>query len=154
MDGADFIRQIIPAKIAQHCCPKQTASNSNCNEQEENTEEDQPTEKEQPNFHVVMNLPGYSADNLPHFRGFLSPYANDNDVRPQMERLDVWIHCHFFVKADADVPLEWFEERAAQIVREKMERPELEIQVLFLTLLIVIIIGPKIKTHWAEGKNF
>jgi len=57
LNGAEFIQKIIPEKIYFYC--------------KELEKEEKLTRLV---FHVGMNLPGYSAEHLPYFCGFLSKF--------------------------------------------------------------------------------
>jgi len=111
LDGKDFIRTIIPKNFIKHC----NEALSECSSL---------------NFHVVMNLPGLSVQFLSHFNSFL---CNFPEAREFMSKFPIWVHCHFFVKADEDCPSEWFRERARLMIREKLEIPDLHINELRFT---------------------
>ncbi|CAK5077462.1 unnamed protein product [Meloidogyne enterolobii] len=113
LTGAEFIQKIIPEKIYFHC--------------KELEKEEKLTKFV---FHVVMNLPGYSAEHLPYFCGFLSKFE---EIRNLFENnsLSILVHCHFFVKGNDDVPMSWYDKEAKKIVCEKMGMEDVEIKELF-----------------------
>ncbi|KAL3103392.1 hypothetical protein niasHS_002578 [Heterodera schachtii] len=108
MDGGEFIRKVIPEKVVEFCQ----------NLRKESDEIEGPSQRVLPlNFHVVMNLPGLSAQFLPHFRSFMSDFGSVRDV---FEQCHFWIHCHFFIKGTADYEMEWYKKEAERIVAENM----------------------------------
>ncbi|KAF7635622.1 tRNA (guanine(37)-N1)-methyltransferase [Meloidogyne graminicola] len=112
LNGSEFIQLFIPEKIFFHCKKWEKENKSTKH-----------------TFHVVMNLPGYSADHLIYFRGFLSKYE---EIRKLFENnfCNILVHCHFFVKANDDLPLSWYENEAKRIIYEKSECLNLEIKEL------------------------
>uniref|UniRef100_A0A914KMR2 tRNA (guanine(37)-N1)-methyltransferase n=1 Tax=Meloidogyne incognita TaxID=6306 RepID=A0A914KMR2_MELIC len=116
LNGAEFIQKIIPEKIYFHC--------------KELEKEEKLTNLV---FHVVMNLPGYSAEHLPYFCGFLSKFEEIRNLFKN-NSFSIFVHCHFFVKGNDDVPISWYDKEARRIVCEKMGMEDVEIKVLFLNL--------------------
>uniref|UniRef100_A0A183BK21 tRNA (guanine(37)-N1)-methyltransferase n=1 Tax=Globodera pallida TaxID=36090 RepID=A0A183BK21_GLOPA len=116
MDGGEFIRNVIPAKVAEFCRKLQ-------NEYSLNETSQCDVGSLALNFHAVMNLPGFSAQFLPKFRSFLSDYV---EVRDVFENCHFWIHCHFFVKGVGDSEMDWYREDARRIVSESMEIANLD----------------------------
>nr|CAD2206636.1 unnamed protein product [Meloidogyne enterolobii] len=112
LNGAEFIQKIIPEKIYFHCKELKKEKLTNLV------------------FHVVMNLPGYSAEHLPYFCGFLSKFE---EIRNLFENnsFSILVHCHFFVKGHDDVPMSWYDKEAKKIVCEKMGMEDVEIKELF-----------------------
>lgn len=49
-----------------------------------------------------------------------------------------YIHCHFFVKANDDLPREWYVKEAERIVKHEIKYSDLIIQVYFLIYLVRI----------------
>lgn len=46
--------------------------------------------------------------------------------RQLLERAPFWIHCHTFVKAQENHPLEWYANEAISSVRNELNLPELQ----------------------------
>uniref|UniRef100_A0A915N675 tRNA (guanine(37)-N1)-methyltransferase n=1 Tax=Meloidogyne javanica TaxID=6303 RepID=A0A915N675_MELJA len=109
LNGAEFIQKIIPDKIYFHCKELENEKLTNLV------------------FHVVMNLPGYSAEHLLYFCGFLSKFE---EIRNLFENnsFSILVHCHFFVKGHDDVPMSWYDKEAKRIVCEKMGMEDVEIK--------------------------
>ena len=79
LDGAQFIREVIPQQICAHLLDQQqnqksAAAGEAITSQGGIIESVVVADSLPPNFHVVMNLPCQSADHLPLFRGFLSKF--------------------------------------------------------------------------------
>jgi hypothetical protein len=81
LDGAQFIREMIPQRICAHLLDQHreisdqsTAAGEATTSQGGIIELVVAADSLPPNFHVVMNLPCQSADHLPLFRGFLSKF--------------------------------------------------------------------------------
>lgn len=74
-------------------------------------------------FHSIMNLPAIAIEFLYNFHGLL---VDKNIGIDKLKFHKFTVHCHMFVKADADVPLEWYNKEAVRQTREKLKLDDLE----------------------------
>uniref|UniRef100_A0A0N5AI72 tRNA (guanine(37)-N1)-methyltransferase n=1 Tax=Syphacia muris TaxID=451379 RepID=A0A0N5AI72_9BILA len=68
--------------------------------------------------HILMNLPAKSLTFLKSFRGLLSDLCSVKlkDKLP----FPILVHCHFFVKADSDVPVKWYSDHGVSAVKSNI----------------------------------
>lgn len=103
MDGAEFIEKVIPLVFMNSC--KEASDNLHSIDSLSSSI----------NFHCVMNLPGYSIQFLPYFKGLFH-----NPELRKFSSCKFWMHCHFFVKAEGDEPSEWFISSAEGAIKEQI----------------------------------
>uniref|UniRef100_A0A0K0DCR7 tRNA wybutosine-synthesizing protein 2 homolog n=1 Tax=Angiostrongylus cantonensis TaxID=6313 RepID=A0A0K0DCR7_ANGCA len=73
-----------------------------------------------------MNLPGYAINFLPSLKGLLSKHVTSE----LSLAFPVKVYCYLFVKADEDMPMDWYVKRACEMVRVFLNEEEASIELV------------------------
>ncbi|KAI6190312.1 TRNA (guanine(37)-N1)-methyltransferase [Aphelenchoides bicaudatus] len=102
LDGAEFIRTILPVAFNEHCS----------------------TSIDPPTFHILMNLPALAVKFLPAFESAL---ADASTTSENADRCEFIVYCYMFVKATEDQPESWFKEQAKKAIKDQIQSDAVEI---------------------------
>jgi tRNA (guanine37-N1)-methyltransferase len=106
LDATDFITQIIGPNLISYAS----------------------TSTKPISFHSIMNLPAIAVEFIYNFRGLLS---SSEITFEKLKSHKFIIHCHMFVKANADVPQQWYSNEAIRLIREKLKLWHLEMDEVY-----------------------